>query len=65
MKLNNENVIQAIKEFRILLEKETREIEDRLEDLINCYGEGTVNDIIEQQQNDLGYINELLDNLEY
>lgn len=47
-------------DIRILLEKEANEIEDRLEDLINCYEKGTVDKLIEQQQRDLELIDRLL-----
>ena len=46
--------------IRLLLEKEANDTEDRLEDLINCYQRGTVNEIIEQQQKDLEFMDSLL-----
>lgn len=52
--------MNIIDEIRKLLETEANNIEDRLEDLINCYKKGTVDDIIEKQQNELEKINKTL-----
>ncbi len=51
---------EILNKIVLLLEKEANDIEDRLEDLINCYEKETVNDIIEQQQKDLEFIDKLL-----
>lgn len=47
-------------DLRKELKKEANDIEDRLEDLINCYEKGTVDEIIEEQQNELEKINKTL-----
>ena len=49
-----------IEEIRKQLEKEANDIEDRIEDLINCYEKGTVDEIIEEQQNELEKISKIL-----